>query len=165
MSASHPSPIDPAGGHHRETAKKVTQRKLRSAKPDPSYHDLVVTIAKSRNYFRLASVPLPPSVNGAYKNVPGKGRVDTERLTSWKNTTGLLVNKAKVGVIVGRYGLELLVPQDMRGDIDNRAKPILDLFVSLGVTPDDRFCDELIIRRDAEVEPGFCTVEISGEAR
>ena len=63
----------------------------------------------------------------------------------------------------GPYTLTLTLPLTMKGDVDNRLKPVLDLFVTLKITPDDRHCSEVRVRRSADVSRGRCVVEIGGD--
>jgi Holliday junction resolvase RusA-like endonuclease len=48
----------------------------------------------------------------------------------------------------------------MRGDGDNRIKPVSDLLVDLKLTPDDRHCQEFRIVRSPEVREHFCLIEV-----
>jgi Holliday junction resolvase RusA-like endonuclease len=48
----------------------------------------------------------------------------------------------------------------MRGDGDNRIKPISDFLVDLKMTPDDRHCQEFRIVRAPDVREHFCMVEV-----
>jgi len=107
--------------------------------------------------FRI-ELPLVPSLNNAYANNPRGGRHPTERVANWKNTAGLFVRLAKPPKIEGPYRFTLFVPEKMRGDVSNRPKLVEDLFVSLGVTPDDSKSVETTCRRNASVPRGRCVV-------
>src|SRR5208283_3248924 len=85
-------------------------------------------------------ITIPPSINNAYYNSLGRGRVSSKTLDAWKKTAGWEVQIAKPAKITGHYTVKLLVPEMMRGDVDGRLKFPIDLLVSLGVTPDDRHC-------------------------
>lgn len=82
-------------------------------------------------------IPPPPSVNSLYRNVPGKGRVKTERYKTWQ--------RAALNELVAQRArhfdqpciVNLSLPENQRGDIDNRLKPVLDLLKAAGVLTDD----------------------------
>ena len=86
------------------------------------------------------SIPVPPSVNHMHKS--GRGyRYSTAEYRNWQRSAGWEVLRQKpVPLTACRYEVELTLPAKLRGDIDNRIKPVLDLLVKLGVVPDDRFC-------------------------
>ena len=94
--------------------------------------------------FRL---PMPPSINGAYANVRGRGRVATKTLRSWKAAAGASVQLALASidqrpVFGGRVDVALRVPIPANGrnrDGDNCLKATLDLLVSTGVIADDNW--------------------------
>lgn len=72
----------------------------------------------------------------------------------------MIVNSIQRQKITGRYTLRILVPDTMRGDATNRIKPIEDLLVQMGVTPDDRYNKDGSAGRDVNVMPGTCIVII-----
>ena len=92
-------------------------------------------------------LPMPPSINGAYLNVPGRGRVATAALRSWKAAAGASVKLALAGVIQrpvfgGRVDVALRVPIPANGrnrDGDNCLKAVLDALVAGGVLADDNW--------------------------
>lgn len=104
-------------------------------------------------------LPAPPSTNQLYRNVAKVGRVKTKRYLAWCNTAGIEAKKAKLGwhadtrqewtriMDSNEYMLCIRIPHKLRGDIDNRIKGILDLFVSLGLTPDDSRCQTILITK------------------
>lgn len=108
------------------------------------------------NFPGWATLPLPPSLNAAYANrslgTKGKGRFSTEAHADWVREAGWMLNAAKVRPVSGRYSIRIAVNDKMRGDIDNRCKPILDLLVKHGITPDDKFLWSLTIYRSAKVD-------------
>lgn len=88
---------------------------------------------------RLKLSTLPPTVNGMYANVRGKGRVKTKRYKEWCSSAGWEIKKQAAGKIHSeKYGLIIKVHRRENGDYSNYIKPIEDLLVTLGVTPDDR---------------------------
>lgn len=94
-------------------------------------------------------LPMPPSVNASYANRkgPGKGRVATKALRSWKSAARMSVAVALASipqrpVIAGRVDVSIHLPiptSGARRDGDNVVKPTLDLLVSCGVIPDDNW--------------------------
>jgi Holliday junction resolvase RusA-like endonuclease len=105
-------------------------------------------------------LPIPPSVNAAYRNVPGRGRVATDVLKQWKWDAGWEL-KAQVHIpVIGPYAIQILVPEEMPGDIDNRCKAAIDLLVAHGITPDDKFMRRVSSERSADVAFGRCVVVV-----
>ena len=107
-------------------------------------------------------LPLPPSSNELFLNPRGgRGRRPlAPRYRAWRLEAGWIVKAARLPKITGPYTFELLVPAKMRGDASNRIKAPEDLFVKLGVTPDDRFCQRAAAERSPDVAPGRCVVII-----
>lgn len=109
-------------------------------------------------------LPLVPSLNNAYANNPRGGRYPTKRVAEWKAEAGwtiqMLRDVNRAGKVSGPYSFTLLVPERMRGDVSNRPKLVEDLFVSLGITPDDSKSVETTCRRDPSVRPGRCIVMV-----
>lgn len=102
-------------------------------------------------------LPLPPSANMAYRNVPGIGRVKTKDHIAWKREAGTIAKLQHRQQGSPRladkkpYRLLVKVGMDRRGDIMNREKLLTDLLVSLDIIPDDRWCDEFTIYRSPHV--------------
>lgn len=101
-------------------------------------------------------LPLPPSVNAMYVNVVGRGRRKSGVYKAWVRTAGTLLNIQRPAKVSGPYEIEIRVPLKMRGDADNRIKPLLDLLVAHGVTDDDKHAKRVSISRadvlEAEIE-------------
>ena len=55
-------------------------------------------------------LPLPPSTNSAYFNVPGKGRVPSAKHSEWKREAGWLVRLANPSPIIGPYRFVIKAP-------------------------------------------------------
>lgn len=106
------------------------------------------------------TLPIPPSVNAMYRNVPGRGRVSTAALVNWKAAAGWQLKSQRPNPITGFYRFALYLPQDMRGDIDGRLKAPIDLMVSHSITPDDRFAKSVTAERSDLVGPGECLIVI-----
>jgi len=104
------------------------------------------------------TLPIPPSVNQAYVNVPKRGRVASKELKEWKAAAGWQIKTQPRAQFAGPFTIRLLLPKDMRGDVDNRLKPVLDLLVSLSITPDDRFAKSVSSERFPDIAPNECVV-------
>lgn len=83
----------------------------------------------------------PPTVNQMYFNVPKRGRVKTTRYQKWISNTRTDIDlfKPSVGsVVTAKYGLIIRLKKHGSADYSNYVKPIEDLLVDMGVTPDDK---------------------------
>lgn len=84
------------------------------------------------------TVPVPPSVNQLYKNVPKIGRVKTKHYVNWMHEAGWKLKLQRPGRIGGAVMMIVSVEHSWdRGDIDNRVKPLFDLLVRHNVIDDD----------------------------
>ena len=87
--------------------------------------------------FRL---PVPPSLNNLFVNVPGVGRVKGKKYTAWISVARqwLLTQKRPAEPISYICGVDIQVPRSKRkADIDNRIKPVLDTLRSSRILKDD----------------------------
>jgi Holliday junction resolvase RusA-like endonuclease len=85
------------------------------------------------------SLPIaPPSVNGLYRNVPGRGRVKTSRYSTWLKHMGWLIKAQHPGhrMITEDVAVSIVIKKARR-DLDGAAKAALDLCTSVGVWADD----------------------------
>lgn len=115
-------------------------------------------------------IPMPPPVNALYANVPGKGRVRTSRYRAWAKAAQAAVEahetawqpatKALMREMQEGYEAIIHIPERMRGDIDGRIKATLDLFVNMGVTPDDKFCKSVTAFRADTQRAGHVMVSL-----
>ncbi len=103
------------------------------------------------------SVPVPPSLNMCFRNVPGRGRVRTAEYKAWLEEAGYLLASQRPGRVMGPYQAIIRLPEKLNGDIDNRAKAVLDLMVKHKITPDDRHLHKLTIERT----PGIASACVS----
>ena len=109
-------------------------------------------------------LPVPPSVNAAYRNVRGKGRVKTQAYHDWLENAGLYLMQQggwEEYKIIGAYKLEILLPEAIKGDIDNRIKLISDLLVSIGAVVDDKHAWKVSIERNPKIPENECYVEVT----
>lgn len=96
------------------------------------------------------TLPVPPTLNNAYRNVPGKGRVKTREYGAWL-APAIIIIRASVRTakaVRGPLHIAIRLPLKMRGDIDNRIKPILDALVKSGRIDDDRNVRWLTVWRE-----------------
>ena len=103
------------------------------------------------------ALPVPPSANMAYRNIPGIGRAKTKEHRDWKREAGIIAKlqhrQQGSPKIPGGQPFKMLVKVNIsrRGDIMNREKLLTDLLVGLEIIPDDRWCDEYVIYRSSDV--------------
>lgn len=85
------------------------------------------------------TLPMPPSVNEMFRNVPGRGRVKTAVYLDWKGHAGWTLKEQRPTSIKGPV---LIVVSVERGsasaDLDNRIKALFDLLVEHCVIEDDK---------------------------
>ncbi len=109
----------------------------------------------------LVKLAPPPSVNRAFRNVPGRGRVKTRDYRQWRSAAVLSIY-AQVRAdqrIGGAVSVTISLPATLRGDIDNRIKGLLDALVDSKRIDDDRHIAAITIRRDAEGKQARVRVE------
>lgn len=92
-------------------------------------------------------LPLPPSVNAAYRNVPGRGRAKTQAYVDWLQVAALEVRRQAKGSIVGNYAFHLKAtrPDRRPRDLGNLEKCAHDLCVRMGLVEDDSLCRRIIL--------------------
>jgi len=84
------------------------------------------------------TLPWPPSVNKAWCNVPGKGRVKTKAYKSWEEAAGWSLRSQSLAKITSPVTIFYTFGKKSgRFDLSNFIKPIEDLLVSLKVISDD----------------------------
>lgn len=107
-------------------------------------------------------LPVPPSVNAAYRNVAGRGRARTEAYLNWLSLAdgALLQQKRHITPLRGKCVLSIRIPSDTRGDISNRIKVCEDWLVAREITGDDKHNDEVTIKRDPSLD-GYCVVTVT----
>jgi len=79
-------------------------------------------------------LPFPPSLNAAYSNVPGVGRVKTKRYKDWIHKCPALSDRVKGQVTIS---YEIYQPDARKRDGSNLLKVVLDFLVSEEVIEDD----------------------------
>lgn len=117
-------------------------------------------------------VPVPPSVNNAFRNTSeaeraraalrgGKtigARVKTKHYKEWQNAAGWAINIQRVPPVTGDVAIFIECPLPKNRDCDNVLKLLLDLLVYMHILKDDSQVDDLHIIR--KVGEGHATVTI-----
>lgn len=108
----------------------------------------------------LLKLPVPPSSNHLFANIPGKGRVKTSAYRGWIKEAGWALQSQRHEEVAGPVKVSIAVRRTSgRADIDNRIKALLDLLVRHRVIGDDRMVEELYIRWSAESDDAEVLVE------
>lgn len=90
----------------------------------------------------------PPSLNHAFPTGKNGRRYKSKEYKGWFALAATQLSLQGIKPISGSYSLDIEVGRkSSRADIDNLIKPIADLLVKSGATPDDRKMDLLLIRR------------------
>jgi len=110
------------------------------------------------------TIPLPPSVNSLYRNVPGKGRVKTQRYHTWLNAAGWAIKEAKPEAVRGDYIMTLICqrPDRRRRDLGNLLKAIEDVLTAHGIIEDDSLAAEIHMRWAGQGHE--CAVRLEGSS-
>jgi hypothetical protein len=113
------------------------------------------------------TVPLPPSANALTRNVKGRGRVNTAGYNLWLEEAGYTARMAHraAGKPVFEKPLAVTLQlglRDRRRDAGNCLKPTEDMLVkSIEGLPDDRWNDDISIKRDAAIPSGMVRITIT----
>ena len=105
-------------------------------------------------------LPVPPSVNAAYRNVRGRGRVKTQAYHDWIESAGHFLMQQRWQKVDGSYALEIKLSEKIRCDIDNRIKLVSDLLVSIKAVTDDKHAWKVSVERSPEVNEYDCYVTV-----
>lgn len=90
----------------------------------------------------------PPSLNHAFPTGRNGRRYTSKEYKSWQALAAVQLNIQGIEPVTGPYTLDIEVGRkSSRADIDNLIKPLADLLVKAGATPDDRKMGALSIRR------------------
>lgn len=105
-----------------------------------------------------ATLPLPPSANALFVNLKRGGRAKSAAYKAWIEEAGWHLKRAwsaqgkpEISAQPMRLHLDLGLT-DRRRDASNCAKAIEDLLVAALPVPDDRWNDEIVIRRSTEAD-------------
>lgn len=118
-------------------------------------------------YFTV-ELPLPPTINHAYSNVPGRGRVSTKAKKDWSRQVFPLLPPTPIKKEAVGYGVRVYITirlSSWRSDIDNYTKLLVDAVLpTLGL--DDRYIVKLVVEREAvPKEAEGARVEVEAYAR
>jgi Holliday junction resolvase RusA-like endonuclease len=94
------------------------------------------------------NLPVCPSANQLFANRKTGGRIITREYEAWRQLAGYALNRYTHTPIHGKVHVTICLPEKTRGDIDNRAKAILDLLVRHKWIDDDRYIKSLHLIRD-----------------
>ena len=83
----------------------------------------------------------PFSLNNAFRNVSGRGRVKTKKYLEWRERCGqAIVAQGSRPAFIGPVSITIEIGEkdvSAQFDTDNAVKGYLDVLVGLGVIPDD----------------------------
>lgn len=102
-------------------------------------------------------LPMPPSLNNIYATV-GRRRVKVLAYTDWRDMSAWIIAGAKLPRIGGAIAVQIELPMKMRGDIDNRVKPILDALVASKRVDDDRNVVSIYVAKTRNANDVLVTV-------
>jgi crossover junction endodeoxyribonuclease RusA len=98
------------------------------------------------SYTVTLSFSPPPTANNLFLT-RDRRRVRTPRYRAWQEAAGWELLVQRQGCVGGPWEAHIVLPNRLRGDTDNYAKPILDLLVEHRVVDDDRHCRRLTIEK------------------
>jgi crossover junction endodeoxyribonuclease RusA len=108
------------------------------------------------------TLPFPPTLNHMHVNV-SKGRIRSKEYVAFCGMVAHIVDREKAP----KFGTQRLAvaitlhwPNKRKGDLDNRAKSVLDSLQRAGVYLDDEQVDSLTITRGAIIKGGLAVVLI-----
>ena len=90
------------------------------------------------------NLPMCPSSNGLFLNVPGRGRVISAIYQRWKDAADATLWEQKLTTFPGRVEVSIMLEDRGRFDVDNKIKAALDFVVRHAIISDD---DKRIVRR------------------
>jgi Holliday junction resolvase RusA-like endonuclease len=125
----NPFAVKPGVRVKRGPTQKELQRKL------VSEH---VERTASPGYQRYFLSSRPPSLNNAFANTR-TGRVKGSAYRAWVQEAGWEIARQKPVPVAGPFCVAIEVGETVsKADLDNLAKPIIDMLVEMGCVPDDR---------------------------
>lgn len=107
-------------------------------------------------------LPFPPSLNGAYRNVAGRGRVKTSQYINWLQHAALEVRRQARGRIEGSYAFHMKAtrPDRRPRDLGNLEKVVSDLCVTMGLVDDDSLCRRILLEWSDDPPRKNATVKV-----
>ena len=91
----------------------------------------------------VINLPYPPSVNTAFRNLPGGGRARSKGYRAWREEALWKLKDQRPDKMNGTYEMVISAckPDNRKRDIDNLIKPVSDLLVIAGIIKDDSDCN------------------------
>ena len=131
---------------------------------DPLKHALSVLAALPviRRETVTITLPWPPTVNHMHINVI-KGRIRSKGYIAFCELVAHIVEREKIASMGSKrlaVTITLNWPNKRRGDLDNRAKAVLDSLQRAGVYTDDEQIDRLTLVRGEIIKGGLSVVTI-----
>jgi len=84
-------------------------------------------------------IAMPPSTNGLYANLPGRGRVKTRAYKTWLTEAGWQLKQQPRHSFPGDVEVEIRIgPRNRAADASNRIKATEDLLTAHGIIVDDK---------------------------
>ena len=89
----------------------------------------------------------PPSTNNLYLNVPGHGRVRSDRYNQWLDESAWMIFAQKPGRIDGKFYADIIIkrPDNRKRDLDGLLKPLLDCCVKNRIIRDDSLAERITL--------------------
>lgn len=107
-------------------------------------------------------LPLPISANVIWRTTKAGRTYLNPKYRDWRKaaTTSLWTQKPAGGFphFDGGFDVQIVVALKMRGDIDNRVKPVLDFLASANIISNDKHAQSATIARNESVAKGMCRV-------
>lgn len=108
----------------------------------------------------MITLPIPPSTNNLFFNLPRGGRAISKPYAAWKAEAQVVLMRQRPGRIMGE--VEILIEcrrKRCNSDISNRIKAVEDLLVSQQVIEDDIRVQVITAKWSTEIEE--CRVTIT----
>lgn len=95
-------------------------------------------VTEERSGLTLLNLPVPPSLNNLFFNVPGGGRARTSRYRAWRSAAGWKAHLQRPRRVRGPVVVSITVEDGAtRADLDNMAKAPIDLLCELQLIEGD----------------------------
>lgn len=109
----------------------------------------------------VCELPRPPSVNSLFRNPSRKdgkrvGRIRTKAYDAWWHKSGWALRHARAPYLEGKYELTIEIGRRKGSDLDNYAKAVNDLLVSMRVVRDDSDCERLVLEWADDLPASRC---------
>ena len=110
-------------------------------------------------------LPRPPSVNSLFRNPSRRdrkplGRIKTKAYEAWIAAAGWTLRAARPPRFTGAYELTIAFGRRKGADLDNFAKAIGDLLVSVHVVRDDSDCERMTLSWADDLPANRCRIEV-----